>query len=103
MYNITLIKGDGIGPEVSDCTKNVLDSLNLDINWDVVNAGIDVFNETGSLVPDSVYDSIEKNKLALKGPITTPVGEGFRSINVMLSLLQNVILKFHTELQWLTV
>jgi len=84
MYNITLIKGDGIGPEVSECTKNVLDSLDLDINWDVVNAGIDVFNETGELVPDSVYNSIEKNKIALKGPITTPVGEGFRSINVML-------------------
>lgn len=84
MYNITLIKGDGIGPEVSECTKNVLDSLDLDINWDVVNAGIDVFNETGTLVPDSVYNSIEKNKIALKGPITTPVGEGFRSINVML-------------------
>lgn len=84
MYNITLIKGDGIGPEVSNSTKEVLDSLNLDINWDIVNAGIDVYKETGNLVPDDVYKSIEKNKIALKGPITTPIGEGFRSINVML-------------------
>lgn len=84
MYNITLIKGDGIGPEVSDSTKKVIDSLGLDINWEIVNAGIDVFNETGDLVPDKVYKSIEQNKIALKGPITTPVGEGFRSINVML-------------------
>lgn len=83
-YNITLIPGDGIGPEVSAATKEILDSIGLDINWEIENAGEAVFNETGSLVPDSVYESIEKNKIVLKGPITTPIGKGFRSINVQL-------------------
>ncbi|MDN5351238.1 MAG: isocitrate dehydrogenase [Clostridiales bacterium] len=84
MHTITLIQGDGIGPEVTASAKQVIDALKLDIAWDVVNAGLDVYNETGELVPDSVYQSIEKNKVVLKGPITTPIGEGFRSINVML-------------------
>lgn len=83
-YNITLIKGDGIGPEVSLAAKEILDTMDLDIEWEVVNAGEEVYNETGSLVPDSVYESIERNKLVLKGPITTPIGKGFRSINVQL-------------------
>lgn len=83
-YNITLIPGDGIGPEVAYAAKKVLDSIGLDINWDIVNAGEKVLEETGTLVPDSVYASIEKNKIAIKGPITTPIGKGFRSINVQL-------------------
>lgn len=84
MYNITLIPGDGIGPEVSKAAKCVVDATGLNINWEVVNAGEKVFEDTGVLVPDEVYESIEKNKIVLKGPITTPVGSGFRSINVML-------------------
>ena len=84
MYNITLIPGDGIGPEVSKAAKCVVDATGLNINWEVVNAGEKVFEDTGVLVPDGVYESIEKNKIVLKGPITTPVGSGFRSINVML-------------------
>ncbi|MGL4392700.1 MAG: isocitrate/isopropylmalate dehydrogenase family protein [Fusobacteriaceae bacterium] len=84
MYNITLIPGDGIGPEVASATKKVVDSTGVKINWEEVNAGAEVYEKIGSLVPDEVYASIEKNKIALKGPITTPIGKGFRSINVML-------------------
>lgn len=84
MYNITLIPGDGIGPEVSEAAKSVVDATGLHINWETVNAGEEVFENTGMLVPNNVFESIEKNKIILKGPITTPIGSGFRSINVML-------------------
>ncbi|MCS5422518.1 MULTISPECIES: isocitrate/isopropylmalate dehydrogenase family protein [Psychrilyobacter] len=84
MYNITLIPGDGIGPEVSEAAKHVVDATGLNINWETVNAGEKVFQDTGVLVPEKVFQSIEKNKIVLKGPITTPIGSGFRSINVML-------------------
>lgn len=84
MYNITLIPGDGIGPEVAEGAKQVLDATGIKINWDEVNAGAEVYEKTGELVPQNVFDSIEKNKIALKGPITTPIGKGFRSINVQL-------------------
>ena len=83
-YDITLIPGDGIGPEVSAAAAEILESSGVSIRWEKVNAGKKVFEETGTLVPDSVYKSIEKNKVALKGPITTPIGSGFRSINVAL-------------------
>ncbi len=84
MYNITLIKGDGIGPEVSMATKKIIDATGIKINWDIVNAGQNIFESTGELIPNRVYESIERNKIALKGPITTPIGTGFRSINVHL-------------------
>lgn len=84
MYNITLIPGDGIGPEVTSSAKKIIEATGIDINWDIVNAGADVYKDKGVLVPDEVYASIEKNKVVLKGPITTPVGCGFRSINVLL-------------------
>lgn len=84
MYNVTLIPGDGIGPEVAGAVKKIIDATGVAINWEEVNAGEKVYEETGTLVPDSVYESLEKNKVALKGPITTPVGKGFRSINVQL-------------------
>lgn len=84
MYNITLIPGDGIGPEVTNSAKKVIEATGLKINWDIVNAGADVYTEKGVLVPDEVFKSLEKNKIALKGPITTPIGCGFRSINVAL-------------------
>jgi isocitrate dehydrogenase (NAD+) len=83
-YEITLIPGDGIGPEVTDAAVKILAATGTKINWDVVNAGKTTFEEIGELVPDNVYQSIEKNKIALKGPITTPLGSGFRSINVAL-------------------
>lgn len=84
MTNVTLIPGDGIGPEVADAVMKIIDASGANIKWDVVNAGADVYEQTGELVPDAVYQSIEANRIALKGPITTPVGSGFRSINVML-------------------
>lgn len=84
MYKITLIPGDGIGPEVVHSAKRVIEATGLEIDWDIVNAGADVYAKKGVLVPDEVFESIEKNKIALKGPITTPIGSGFKSINVML-------------------
>lgn len=84
LYNITLIPGDGIGPEVTSAAKQVIEASGVDVKWDIVNAGANVYKEKGVLVPQEVYKSIEKNKVVLKGPITTPIGCGFRSINVLL-------------------
>lgn len=84
MHKITLIPGDGIGPEVARAAKNVIDSAGVEVLWETFNAGKAVWEATGSLVPEEAFQSLEKNRVALKGPITTPVGEGFRSINVML-------------------
>ena len=84
MHKITLIPGDGIGPEVTESARKVVEATGLPVEWEVVNAGEAVYKETGVLVPDEVFESIERNKIALKGPITTPVGTGFRSINVQL-------------------
>ncbi|MFD3157755.1 isocitrate dehydrogenase (NAD(+)) [Haloimpatiens sp. FM7330] len=83
-HNITLIPGDGIGPEVTQAARKVIDASGVDINWEVVKAGAEVIDEYGTPLPQYVLDSIEKNKIALKGPITTPVGKGFRSVNVAL-------------------
>jgi isocitrate dehydrogenase (NAD+) len=84
MFTITLIPGDGIGPEISEATKQVIKASGVDIRWDVQEAGQDVFEKEGTPLPQRVIDSIRKNKVALKGPITTPVGTGFRSVNVTL-------------------
>jgi isocitrate dehydrogenase (NAD+) len=84
MNRVTFIPGDGIGPEVANAAKKIIDATGVAIEWDQVNAGEAVFQKEGVLVPDRVYESIERNKVALKGPITTPVGSGFRSINVHL-------------------
>lgn len=83
-HNITLIPGDGIGPELTDATRRVLEATGVKFNWDIVHAGTDVMAEYGTPLPQHVLDSIRKNKVALKGPITTPVGSGFRSVNVAL-------------------
>jgi isocitrate dehydrogenase (NAD+) len=83
-YNVTLIRGDGIGPEVTEAAKRVVDSSGIKINWEIVDAGEAVIKEFGTPLPDYVLESIKKNKIALKGPITTPVGKGFRSVNVTL-------------------
>ncbi len=83
-YNITLIPGDGIGPELAEVTKKCIDATGLKINWDIQEAGIDVMEKLGTPLPDSVIESIRKNKIAIKSPITTPVGTGFRSVNVAL-------------------
>lgn len=83
-YKITLIPGDGIGPEISEATKRCVDATGVKIDWEIVDAGIDVMEKEGTPLPQKVIDSIRKNKIALKGPITTPIGKGFRSVNVAL-------------------
>lgn len=84
MIKVTLVPGDGIGPEVAFAAKRVVDELGLNIDWEIINAGAGVYEKTGTFIPDELLDSISKNKIVLKGPITTPVGKGFRSINVTL-------------------
>lgn len=83
-YRITLIPGDGTGPEITEATRRVIEATGVDIEWEVKDAGIDVMEKYGTPLPDDVLESIRKNKVALKGPITTPIGKGFRSVNVAL-------------------
>jgi isocitrate dehydrogenase (NAD+) len=83
-YHVTLIRGDGIGPEVAEAAKVCVNATGVKVQWDEVDAGADLFARTGELLPDSVVETIRRDKLALKAPITTPVGTGFRSINVHL-------------------
>ncbi|MFZ5595424.1 MAG: isocitrate/isopropylmalate dehydrogenase family protein [Bacillota bacterium] len=83
-YNVTLIPGDGIGPEISDAARRVIDAAGVKINWEVVEAGEAVIPQYGTPLPDYVLESVKKNGTALKGPLTTPVGKGFRSVNVTL-------------------
>ena len=84
MPEVTLIPGDGIGPEVSNATRRVVDAVNPGIEWDVHQAGLVAIETHGNPLPPHVLDSIRATKVALKGPVTTPVGTGFRSINVAL-------------------
>lgn len=81
---VTLIPGDGIGPEIMQAVKAVFAALNVPIDWEEENAGSTTLKEKGELLPGSLLQSLGRNKIALKGPITTPVGEGFRSINIQL-------------------
>ncbi len=83
MYDVTLIPGDGVGPEIAEATRKCIDATGVKINWDVQECGIEVIEKVGK-VPESVLTSIRKNKVALKAPITTPIGKGFRSVNVFL-------------------
>jgi isocitrate dehydrogenase (NAD+) len=83
-YNITLIPGDGIGPEITKAVTKVIEKTGVSIFWDVEEAGVTALEKYHDPLPQSVIDSIDKNKIALKGPLTTPVGKGFRSINVAL-------------------
>ena len=84
MRKVTLIPGDGIGPEISKSVTDIFEAAGVEVEFEIENAGEKVYNKTGELIPESLYKSIEKNKVALKGPITTPIGKGFRSINVYL-------------------
>lgn len=84
MREITLINGDGIGPEISDAVVKILAASGVKINWDIQTAGADVIEKEGTPLPDRVLKSIRKNKVALKAPVTTPIGKGFRSVNVQL-------------------
>lgn len=83
-HSITLILGDGIGPEVISSAVKVIEATGININWETVESGEDAIRTYGTPLPDYVINSIKKNKVALKGPVTTPVGKGFRSINVAL-------------------
>ena len=84
VHDITLIPGDGIGPEITKATTRVLEATGVRFDWDPVNAGAGVVAEYGTPLPDNVLASIKKNRVALKGPVTTPIGSGFRSVNVAL-------------------
>ena len=81
-HKITFIPGDGIGPEVADAAKRCIDATGVKIEWEQKEAGIDIMKTVGTPLPDDTLESIKKNKIAIKGPITTPVGSGFRSVNV---------------------
>ncbi|NTW95616.1 MAG: isocitrate/isopropylmalate dehydrogenase family protein [Erysipelotrichaceae bacterium] len=81
---ITLIPGDGIGPEISQAMMEVIKATELPITWEITPAGLSTLESEGSLIPQSVFDSIERNRIALKGPLATPIGKGHRSLNVLL-------------------
>ncbi|OGK10118.1 MAG: isocitrate dehydrogenase, partial [Candidatus Riflebacteria bacterium RBG_13_59_9] len=83
-YPVTLIAGDGTGPEIVDAARMVLDATGVKFDWIEMEAGVDVMDKYGTPLPDHVIKSIRETKIALKGPITTPVGHGFRSVNVAL-------------------
>src|SRR4030043_1997204 len=87
---ITLIPGDGTGPEISAATVKVVEATGVNIEWDIVNAGAEVYEKEGTVLPDNVIESLKKNKVGLKGPITTPIGTGFRSVNVAMRKLFNL-------------
>jgi isocitrate dehydrogenase (NAD+) len=83
-HDVTLITGDGVGPELAEATRMCLDATGVSFVWDIQEAGVDVMARLGTPVPDSVIESCRRTKVALKAPITTPVGTGFRSVNVYL-------------------
>lgn len=83
-HTVTLIPGDGIGPEITQAMARVVEATGVDIEWEVVEAGAKLMDTAGTPLPAGVFESIRKNKVAIKGPITTPVGYGFRSCNVAL-------------------
>ena len=84
MRRITLINGDGVGPEISDAVVKIITASGADISWDIQTAGADVIEKEGTPLPERVLNSIKENKVALKAPVTTPIGKGFRSVNVQL-------------------
>jgi isocitrate dehydrogenase (NAD+) len=84
MHTITLIPGDGIGPEITKAVQDIFEAAKVPVQWEVQNAGQTTYDQSGELMPQALFDSLERNRVALKGPITTPVGKGFRSINVAL-------------------
>lgn len=87
---VTLIPGDGIGPEISECTKRMVEATGAKIEWEEVHAGAEMADATGNPIPERVLDSIRKHRVALKGPIGTPIGTGFRSVNVTLRKTLNL-------------
>ena len=84
VHNVTLIPGDGIGPEVSEATRRVLEAIGARFKWDLAYAGAEALEEFGAVLPEATLASIRHNRVAIKGPVTTPIGSGFRSVNVAL-------------------
>lgn len=84
MKKVTLINGDGIGPEITDAVVKIIEASGLKIDWELQTAGADVIEQEGTPLPERVIESIKRNKVALKAPVTTPIGKGFRSVNVQL-------------------
>ena len=84
LHEVTLITGDGVGPDLAESAKKCIDATGVNINWDIQEAGVDVMERTGTPIPESTLESIRRTRCALKAPITTPIGTGFRSINVHL-------------------
>ena len=83
-HRVTLIPGDGTGPELTEAARRVLEATGVELEWDVRQAGVDVMEEAGTPLPEETLASVKENGVALKGPITTPIGTGFRSVNVAL-------------------
>ncbi|GIW46510.1 MAG: isocitrate/isopropylmalate family dehydrogenase [Deltaproteobacteria bacterium] len=83
-HRVTLIPGDGIGPEVTDAARRIIDSTGVRIEWEVVPAGIEALEKYQAILPEITFESIKRNGVALKGPIGTPIGEGFKSVNVTI-------------------
>jgi len=83
-HRVTLIPGDGTGPELTEATRRVLESTGVGLDWDVRQAGVEIMADAGTPLPQDTLDSVRRNGVALKGPITTPIGTGFRSVNVAL-------------------
>ena len=83
-YDVTLIPGDGTGPEITEATRRVLEATGVQFNWDVQHVGVDVMEKEGTPLPQRALDSLARTKLGIKGPVTTPIGTGFRSVNVAL-------------------
>ena len=84
MKRVTLIKGDGIGPEITDSVMKIINAAGVAIDWDIQTAGADLIETEATPLPQRVLDSVKQNKIALKSPVTTPIGKGFRSVNVQL-------------------
>ena len=84
LHKVTLIPGDGTGPEITDITVKVVEATGVRIDWEIAEAGADIMGKYGTPLPESTLKSIAKNKVALKGPVTTPIGTGFRSVNVAI-------------------
>jgi isocitrate dehydrogenase (NAD+) len=93
-HKITLIPGDGIGPEVTEATLKVIEAAGIEVEWEIVNAGAEAYHKTGKHLPDELLGSIQRNHVAIKGPISTPIGEGFPSINVTLRKALNLYANF---------
>jgi isocitrate dehydrogenase (NAD+) len=94
IVNVTLIPGDGIGPEVTDAAVKVMNSTGVKINWEKVPAGASCIKKYKTVIPEITFDSIKKNKVALKGPVSTPIGKGFRSVNVTIRKTLNLFANF---------